>query len=269
MRNLFLALVLANLAFAAWSNWFAPEPPGREPEPSAPPIRLVSEAEPGAAEASGDAADAAGRDGPAAEGSREAAGAGPRGEAPRIDVAPRIAAPSLEAGGLARPSEAPPGADAARERCISVGPFAEASDAEETSARLRSAGYDVEQRVGEGDIWVGYWVHLDAIDTREAANRMLETLHENGVTEAYLIPGEDEGDIISLGVFNEIERAGRLRDEVMALGFDPLIVDRARRGTVHWLDVALDTGEEIDFETLQPPGRIVRLERRPCEAPAA
>ena len=44
MRNLFLALVLANLTFAAWSAWFAPaEHAGRRADDGLPPLTLVSE----------------------------------------------------------------------------------------------------------------------------------------------------------------------------------------------------------------------------------
>ncbi len=44
MRNLFFALVLVNLAFAAWSAWFAPAARvGRPADDGLPPLTLVSE----------------------------------------------------------------------------------------------------------------------------------------------------------------------------------------------------------------------------------
>ena len=44
MRNLFRALVLANLTFAAWSAWFAPaERAGRRADDGLPALTLVSE----------------------------------------------------------------------------------------------------------------------------------------------------------------------------------------------------------------------------------
>ncbi|HEU4620048.1 MAG TPA: hypothetical protein VFV10_18570, partial [Gammaproteobacteria bacterium] len=79
----------------------------------------------------------------------------------------------------------------------------------------------------------------------------------------------DDGKIISLGVFTEIARAGRLRDQVRALGFEPLVVDRTRREDVYWIDLMLKAGREVDFEALQTPGRITRLEQRPCGTPFA
>jgi hypothetical protein len=58
-----------------------------------------------------------------------------------------------------------------------------------------------------------------------------------------------------------------LREEVRALGFEPQLVDRTRRATVYWIDVTLASDQMLDFDSLQQPGRIVRLEQRDCERP--
>ena len=87
------------------------------------------------------------------------------------------------------------------------------------------------------------------------------------IPDAYVIPNSDSGNLVSLGVFSEISGVSRLRDEVRALGFEPQVVDRTRRATVYWIDVALAPEQTLDFDSLQPPGRIIRLEQRACEAP--
>jgi hypothetical protein len=43
-----------------------------------------------------------------------------------------------------------------------------------------------------------------------------------------------------------------------------VISDRTRRGTVYWVDVMLEDGQALDFDLLQSPGRILRLEQRAC-----
>jgi len=83
MRNLFLALVLANLAFAAWHFWFA--------ETAAPVSRAVS-------------------------------------DAPTITLIDEL--------------EATGGDDAIAETCISIGAFAERSQADAAAASLRALGLD-------------------------------------------------------------------------------------------------------------------------------
>jgi cell division septation protein DedD len=147
-----------------------------------------------------------------------------------------------------------------------VGPFRELAQAATAAAALRNAGYQPLQRVGEGDVWIGYWVYLPAIATEQEANEILTKVRAAGIPDSYVIPNSDTGNLVSLGVFSEISGVGRRRDEVRALGFEPQVVDRTRRATVYWVDVTLDEGQTLDFDALQPPGRIIRLEQRACEA---
>jgi hypothetical protein len=34
---------------------------------------------------------------------------------------------------------------------------------------------------------------------------------------------------------------------------------------VYWIDITLAEGQTLDFDALQQPGRITRLEQRDCE----
>ena len=155
-------------------------------------------------------------------------------------------------------------------RCTSVGPFRDLSQAAAAAATLRNAGYQPTQRVVEGDIWSGYWVYIPAIPTEQEANETLkkvrEGVREARIPDAYVIRNSDSGNLVSLGVFSEISGVSRLREEVRALGFEPQVVDRTSRATVYWIDIALAAEQTLDFETLQPPGRIIRLEQRGCES---
>ena len=81
-----------------------------------------------------------------------------------------------------------------------------------------------------------------------------------------MIPNSDSGTLISLGVFTEVARAGNRLSAARKLGYEATISDRTRRGTVYWVDVLLAPGQTLDFDALQPPGRIVRLEQKPCAA---
>ena len=136
------------------------------------------------------------------------------------------------------------------------------------AANLRSGGLNPAQRVGEGDIWVGYWVHLPDLATRSEADEVLSELRANGISDSYIVPGGDDGHTISLGVFSEVKRAGRRREAVRKLGFDPDVVDRNRRGTVYWVDLSLEPGQELPPEQLQAlVGRIIRVEHTGCPEP--
>jgi sporulation related protein len=233
MRNLFLALVLANLAFAAWHTWFSKPPrPIRATDPGVPGITLVSELPEDLA-----------------------------------DLDSVTDAESSPANTTASNAAAPAPADGdTPQRCSSVGPFRELAQAATAAANLRAAGYQPMQRVAEGEIWIGYWVYIETTSNETEANAILAKVRAEGVTDSYVIPNSDSGALVSLGVFSEISGVSRRRDQVRALGFEPKVVDRTRRATVYWVDIVLAAGQTLDFDALQTPGRITRLEQRSCEA---
>jgi cell division septation protein DedD len=255
MRNLFLGLVLANLAFAAWSAWFAPaERAARSADDGLPALTLVSEV-PADLRSSGVVVEPPA---PAAQ------------EAPPLVAAVAEPVPSAAAAAAApssseeSPAASSPSVAAEPGRCTSVGPFRELSQVATAAATLRSAGYEPVQRAGEGDVWIGYWVYIPAIATEREANEILAKVRAEGIADSYVIPNSDSGNLVSLGVFSEISGVSRRRDQVRALGFEPEVVDRTRRATVYWVDVTLAADQALDFDALQPPGRIIRLEQRPC-----
>jgi len=256
MRNLFFLLVLVNLGFAAWHAWYSHPPrPARTSDADLPSLTLVSEVPPDIANL------------------REASAAAPSVQLPDDEAAPAAAGsepPSTggppRAGPAARSSRAQ--GTAAATHCTTVGPFRELAQAATAAATLRTSGYEPTQRVAEGDIWIGYWVYIDAIPSEAEANAILAKVRAEGITDSYVIPNSDNGMLVSLGVFSEIGGVARRREQVRSLGYDPKVVDRTRRATVYWVDVALTDDQTLDFDALQTPGRIQRLEQRNCDAPA-
>ena len=152
--------------------------------------------------------------------------------------------------------------------CVSVGAFRDLAEAAQASAALQTAGYVTRQRVDQGDVWLGYWVSVQNFTSREAAEQALADLAQRGISDAYILPGSDPANALSLGVFNDSARAQRRVEEIRALGFDAQLADRKRAGSVYWLDVDLPApGSVFDPAILQSqPGKIVRLEYRSCPA---
>ena len=181
----------------------------------------------------------------------------------------RVAAPQLV---LAR--EAPMTETAARppilptENCLSLGPFGDLTDAARASTLLRENGLQPRQRAGEGVVWKGYWVSLERVPDRASAEGIIERLRRFGIGDAYLMPDEGRQITISLGLFTERQRALRRMDEVKALGFDPLMAERERSGTVYWIDVDVEAPAKLPDAALLngDGGRILRLEIQPCAA---
>lgn len=152
--------------------------------------------------------------------------------------------------------------------CTSVGPFAESTEAATAEAALRKAGFQPRQRMVQGEMWVGYWVSVQGLPSREAANDALQLLSDKGMTDVYVLPNSEAGSVLSLGVFTDNQRAQRRADEARSVGLNPRIDDRKRSGSVYWVDVDQpEPIEPIDTSIFQSdPGKIMRLELRGCPA---
>lgn len=207
MRILFLVLVLANLAFAAWHAWFSgSELPTRPMRSGAPNIELYQ-----------------------AESADPSAGA---------DTA------------AAATTDAVAGVSNAGRSCVSVGPFPNRVDVEDAVAALAARNFDSNQRTAQGEVWLGYWVYLDAIETQSGAVAIVDQLSEAGINEAYVIADGNNGNIISLGVFSEQARAQQRFSDVEALGLVPIVANRSQPGEVFWLDVTARGGRQFDRSEL-------------------
>jgi hypothetical protein len=185
--------------------------------------------------------------------------------APAPAAATRPAGPQLV---LAR--EAPPAPEAAARpaaSCLSLGPFTDLTDAARAATLLREGELEPRQRTSEGVVWKGYWVALDGLPDRAAADGVIERLRRFGIGDAYAMPGDAGRITISLGLFSERQRALRRMDEVKALGLEPRVSERERSGTVYWIDVDVEPPATLpDAARLHGEGgRILRLEVKPCE----
>lgn len=150
--------------------------------------------------------------------------------------------------------------------CTSVGPFASLTEASQAQAALSTAGFSPRQRLEQGEMWVGYWVSVQNLPTRDAAEEALQKLADAGITDVYLMPGTDPPNVVSLGVFSEFQRAQRRVEEARSHGLTAQIDDRKRAGSVYWIDVDLvQPGQSVDTGLLQTdPRKIMRLELREC-----
>lgn len=226
MRALALLLIIVNLAYLGWAALIDTREPMPEPQPVDPSVqKLVLASERAAATSS----------------------------TPAEQAASRRPAASAQLGGAT---------------CVSIGPFQDLTTAAQATATLKSAGNESRQRMEQGEVWVGYWVHVPGFAKHEDAERAMARLKQQGIADVYisLSGGETSSSVISLGVFRESDRAQRLLAEAKSLGFAAQIADRTRSGTVYWVDVETDqSNPQFDFASLgAQPGKILRLEQRPC-----
>jgi hypothetical protein len=126
--------------------------------------------------------------------------------------------------------------------CVSIGPFTSSPDAQRVFQDYRNESMRASVRSTEGQIFVGHWVQIRDVPDRETGNAMIDKPVAGGITDAYLVPTEDEGLKISLGLFGEMSRAERLELQAEAMNLEAEIAPRTRDSTVYYVDIALPPG---------------------------
>jgi hypothetical protein len=166
-------------------------------------------------------------------------------------------------------SQAPsPGAD-----CVSAGPYLDAEHANLAAERLASRGFSSRLRQARDEVWVGQWVRIVGLASRDDADRALATMRAAGLPDATVLTDEPPGNVVSLGVFTDTARAGEAATLAREAGFAASVGDRYRTAEVYWLDIdrLANAGlpEADDLQDKDSPSPT-RLELRVCaKSPAA
>lgn len=123
--------------------------------------------------------------------------------------------------------------------CVTIGPFGNSDDADDAQTRYAGEGMRTAMRSEQGQVFIGHWVQIRNIPSRDESNRMLAELKAGGLSDAYPVETEDEGRKISLGLFGNLASAEKIELEARSLGFDADIAPRVRDGMVYYIDIAL------------------------------
>jgi hypothetical protein len=127
--------------------------------------------------------------------------------------------------------------------CVTLGPFKTSADADAALADYESQGMRASVRTTQGQVFVGHWVQIRNIPDRETGNAILAKLSDGGLGDAYLVPTDEEGLKISLGLFGEKSRAERVELQARSLDLNPDITPRMRDATVFFVDIGLPPGK--------------------------
>jgi len=127
--------------------------------------------------------------------------------------------------------------------CVTVGPFKAASDADVALTQYAGEGMRTSLRSEHGEIFIGHWVMIRGLEDRATGNETLETLRDGGLSDAYLVPTEEDGVNISLGLFGDLERAERVELQAKSLGLPADITPRTREGDIFYVDIGLPPGK--------------------------
>ena len=233
MRMLFLALLCANVLYAAWV-WFGPQAtPGTvRSDPVVPrfPARL---------ELAGERASTA----PDAVVGTSAESAG-EGEAAPGGTDMTQSEPVVEAE------------PASTVRCIGIGPFPDAEVAEKALQRLRQWLPDGALVPATDQVRSSFWVHIPPLASEAEAQAVVADLAGRGI-ESFVILDEPElRNGISLGVFHDVTSAERHAARFVGIGYPVTIRAALRRRPAFRLQGSLN-GELAALEGALDPGLVI------------
>lgn len=150
-------------------------------------------------------------------------------------------------------------------KCLRIGPLPRETDADAVRRALRQKQATVRQTAEAGRVWVGYWVQTAGHETREIAETKRNFLKENGMSDVYILP-DNEQHRISLGVFRLRNSADSVVERVSKLGFETRVVERYQPGTNFWLLVRISGDSSLQSGELPSvPGQILRTVAMPCD----
>jgi hypothetical protein len=152
----------------------------------------------------------------------------------------------------------PPGAGASMV-CQTLGPFLVREAMQEMEAKLATMGLEPQLRETARQRPIGYWVHLPEMERAEA-RRQAQILDDHNDKEYYL--GKD--NVLSLGAFQDINRAKKRLKRVHKLGLDAQLETRYRTIAEYWLDFQLESAAGEQLTALEADDSDVWLQDRAC-----
>ena len=142
----------------------------------------------------------------------------------------------------------PPSAQSAG-KCKALGPFSKQDVVlvNATAKRLRDNGVDTVLRSVESRTENGYWIYLSGKDKQHARD-MVKKLEAVDDREYYV----GMGYFISLGTFEDIERANIRMADLKEKGFDDAILEQRYKNRVeYWLELPQDGSKPELLEELK------------------
>jgi len=128
-------------------------------------------------------------------------------------------------------------------RCALLGPIDEEAVASNLKKVLLNDSVSAELVVQEHKKAPGYWVYFDELNGDAARQSQLEEFRSKGV-DSFVIAAGDLKGAISLGVFENIDSARRLKKKMIKRGYIVKISEIQKSETEYWLLLPIDYAAE-------------------------
>ena len=148
--------------------------------------------------------------------------------------------------------------------CYTLGPFDDERQGDAYS-RLRELAEQVQQRQITEQEQYGYQVFIPPLTSLVRARRIAAELKQQGLTDYFIMTGENNRNGISLGLFREKRYASRHLAVVRKKGFEATMEPRYRERVRYWFNYR-DDGNRVDENILREltAGRPIQRLQHDC-----
>jgi hypothetical protein len=162
-------------------------------------------------------------------------------------------------------SVAPPPPPPTPAPCATIGPFGTELETLAAEQKLTAAGWGLARREVTEQQREGYWVYVDTPDAITQV-RTLNAIRDSGIKDAFAMP-DDPQFRVSVGVFQDENRAQDRASRVQKLKLDAVVKERMHDQQVIWIDVPGVARETLSDGRLAATGLpLDRLRVEACPA---
>jgi len=153
-------------------------------------------------------------------------------------------------------------------KCFTVGPFSSEKIARIIAKKINRQGLATAIKKQKTRQTLDYLVYLKTFPTRVAAENVLKDVRKNKITNAKIIETGPYKNAITLGTFDDLDKARRHAEYIRFLGYDALYTAQKKQKEIIWLDydepVRRHTPVLSWIKEIDPNTTIQKIEK-PCE----
>ena len=153
--------------------------------------------------------------------------------------------------------------------CFSLGPFFKKDRLKTLEAKLKQAGFKVKSKPITDTEPKSYWVYLPAAKTMQDAEKAAAKLKAANAKDYFIIRAGKNVKAISLGLYNNYDRANYRKEELAELGIKAKVKTRYQKVTRHWLDYQQTQSKPLNDKVWKQSNNDIVLQKvaRPCVDP--
>ncbi len=121
-------------------------------------------------------------------------------------------------------------------RCYTLGPFNTKKTATLVSNEINDAGLLSTIRAQQTMVTLNFLVYLQAFSSKKEADDVVKKLVENEVKDYSIIESGPYKNAISLGSFDDLDKARRHAEYIRYMGFNAKYTEQRKPKEVYWID---------------------------------